>query len=108
MPWLECCSDGRYRVAERTYILEADALIAEDEIQIKAAQDETDAGITLYPFSLETEHGVFRWHVEVIEYHRPDGQTIKGFSLTEFPDGVIVTDQLMFIMHNGWTRQRIH
>ncbi|MGB9669940.1 MAG: hypothetical protein ACPLXR_02110 [Halothiobacillaceae bacterium] len=108
MPWLECCSDGRYRVAERTYILEADALIAEDEIQIKAAQDETGEGITLYPFSLETEHGVFRWHVEVIQYYRPSGETMKGFSLTESPQGVVITDQVMFVLYNGWRNDSIH
>jgi len=108
MPWLDCCSDGRYRVADRSYILEADALIAEEQIHIKTAPDDSREGITLYPFSLETEHGLFRWHVEVIDYYLPAGQTMKGFSLTEVPAGVIVTDPLMFVLHNGWNPHQIH
>lgn len=99
---LDCCGDGMYLTTGCYYVLDSLAVIPEAPVTIKHARAIDGFGTSIHPFRLETEHGEFRWAVEVIEYLIPKVKTVKGYSMVTSPPGVVVTEQVSFTILEGW------
>jgi hypothetical protein len=94
---LDCYADGMYFTAGCYYVLESLAVVPEPPVVIKPASA-SGGGISIHPFRLQTEHGEFRWAVEVLDYSIPAVKVIKGYSMTDAPEGTIVMEQLHFTL----------
>lgn len=99
---IDCCCDGMYLTAGYYYILDSLAVVPEPPLIIKRASSVEGHRMSIHPFSLQTEHGEFRWAVEVIEHLIPRVSTIKGYSMVAAPLGVVVTEQISFTVLDGW------
>ena len=99
---LDCCGDGMYLTAGHYYILDSLAVVPEQPVIIKRASSVEGCGMSIHPFSLQTEHGEFRWAVEVIDHLIPRVRTIKGYSMVAAPRDVVVTEQISFTVLDGW------
>ena len=95
---IDCCCDGVYFVAGHYYILDALKCYADSEESIGQENAPHGHRYTSHTLSMATEHGLFRWRVELIEYQVPRWKAIRGYSLTASPPGVVIVEQPMFTL----------
>lgn len=104
MYWIEICTDGSYVIDGQEY-----PLLAEGIEQQEPVYDESSMSDSLeisIPFELETEHGLFAWEVDVIEYRALDVASFLGYRITEYPSTVFLKDEVMFRIQDGWANPR--
>ncbi|EMP3662892.1 hypothetical protein ACM75Y_23295 [Pseudomonas aeruginosa] len=100
MYWIERCADGSYIHGGIEYPLPTDAL---EELEAYEIERSGDAWAkVIIPFSLETVHGWFRWDVQIIEYPKLGVTSLVGFEITDFPSDVILKDELILRLQDGW------
>jgi hypothetical protein len=100
MYWIEICTDGSYLLGNEEHSLPLESLEALDSHESERSGDEW-AKIVL-PYQLVTEHGVFIWEVEIIEYMQLDVASFLGYSLKEYPKSVTLKDEVTFCLQDGW------
>ena len=100
MYWIEICTDGSYVINGQEYPLLSEGI--EEHESSDGERSGNDWAKSIIPFELETEHGVFVWEVEIIEYLGRDVASLLGYRITEYPDHVLLKDEVMFRMQDGW------
>ena len=97
MYWIEICTDGSYVHSGQEYPLPVDDI---ERMESQSAEDADDEFII--PFQLKTEHGVFVWEVEIIDYVEIGAASLLGSRITRYPDNVFLKDEVIFRMQDGW------
>lgn len=100
MYWIEIGCDGSYLFEGRKYLLPAEGIVPLDSYESERVGNDR-AKITM-PFQLSTDHGTFCWNVEIFEYLKLGVASFIGYSITQFPDGVILKDEVTFCLQDGW------
>jgi ribosomal protein L16/L10AE len=100
MYWIEICNDGSYMAGGQEYPILADGIVERESYDGERSGNDW-AKITI-PFRIETAHGVFAWEVEVIEYLERDVTSLLGYRITEYPDHVLLKDEVAFRIQDGW------
>ncbi|WP_223526702.1 hypothetical protein [Pseudomonas sp. BF-B-26] len=100
MYWIEICTDGSYMRDGQEHCLPLESVEALDSHESERLGNEW-AKIVL-PYQLETEHGVFLWQVEIIEYLQLGVTSFLGYSLKEFPEDVVLKEEVTFCLQDGW------
>ncbi|UQS13312.1 hypothetical protein [Pseudomonas sp. HS6] len=100
MYWIEICNDGSYVSEGVEYSLQA------NDIEIHGSYDGARSGDdwakSIIPFGIATPHGDFTWEVEIIEYLKKGVTSFIGYALTAYPDGVLLKEEVMFRIQDGW------
>lgn len=100
MYWIEICSDGSYVFGGQEYALPAEGIEQyESAIGDRSGGDRVKVNV---PFGVETEHGYFAWEVELIEYLELGVTSLLGSRITAYPDDVLLKDEVMFQIQDGW------
>ncbi|WP_247263097.1 MULTISPECIES: hypothetical protein [Pseudomonas] len=100
MYWVEIEADGRYIYDGQEYPIPVD-----DVQEFESYESErfgNDWAKIVIPFLLETEHGNFKWEIEVIEYLKLNVTSFLGFSLKELPSEIILKEEVVFRLQDGW------
>jgi len=100
MFWIEICNDGSYVTGGQEYPILADGIVERESYDGERSGNDW-AKITI-PFRIETEHGVFVWEVEVIEYLEREVTSLLGYRITEYPDHILLKDEVTFRIQDGW------
>lgn len=100
MYWIEICNDGSYVIGDQVHPLPAEGIEEYESYNGERSGNEW-VKITV-PFGIETEHGVFAWEVEIIEYLEREVSSLLGHRITEYPDQVLLKDEVMFRIQEGW------
>lgn len=100
MFWIEICNDGSYVADGKEYPILTDGIVQRESRDGERSGNDW-AKITL-PFSIETEHGVFTWEVEVIEYLEREVTSLLGYRIAEHPDHVLLKEEVTFRIQDGW------
>ncbi len=101
MYWIEICNDGSYVHEGVEYPLPVDNI----EIMESQSVEGTDNEFVI-PFEIETEHGVFAWEVDIIEYVEIEAASLLGSRITQYPGNVYLKDEVIFRMQDGWLSVR--
>lgn len=100
MYWIEIRNDGSYLYEGQEYPLLSDGIVQQESCILEPRGD--DWARIIVPFELETEHGVFTWDVEIIEYIALGVTSFLGMEITDYPDGVILKEEVRFRVQDGW------
>lgn len=100
MYWIEICTDGSYLWNHQEFSISTESLEVADTCE--SARSGNDWARIVTTFQAETEHGVFSWDVEIIEYLELGVASFIGYSLTHFPEGVVLKDEVTFQLQDGW------
>lgn len=100
MYWIERGADGSYLHEDREYPLLTENLVELDSYE--SERSENDWVRIVFPFELETEHGIFAWDVEIIEYLKLGVASLIGFAISNFPANVILKDEIELRLQDGW------
>ncbi|MDF5962606.1 hypothetical protein P4117_27285 [Pseudomonas aeruginosa] len=100
MYWIEICTDGSYVVDGQEF-----PLLSEGIEQLESNDGERSGSDWVKystPFELETEHGVFVWEVQLIEYLKLSVVSLLGSRIIKYPNHVLLKDEVMFRIQDGW------
>lgn len=100
MYWIEVRNDGSYLYEGKEYPLFSDGMVQQESCTLEPRGD--DWARIIVPFELETEHGLFTWDVEIIEYMMLGVTSFLGMEITDFPTGVILKEEVRFRVQDGW------
>ncbi len=100
MYWIERGADGSYLHEGTEYPILAERLVALDSYTTERYENEWEKMV--FPFELETEHGFFEWHIEIIEYLNQGVASLIGFRINNFPTSVILKDEVELRLQDGW------
>lgn len=100
MYWIEICTDGSYVHNGQEYPLLAEGIEQCESFNGERAANDWEK--VIIPFEIETEHGVFVWEVELIEYLELGVTSLLGYRITQYPDEVLLKDEVMFRIQDGW------
>lgn len=100
MYWIEICSDGSYLNGGEQYPIMAEGI--EQHESVDGERSGNDWAKTIIPFAIETQHGIFAWEVEIIEYLELEVTSFLGYRITEYPEQVLLKDEVMFRIQDGW------
>lgn len=104
MYWIEAGNDGSYVFEGQEYPLLSEGI---EELEgYEGERSGNDWAKVVHCFQLETEHGVFGWEVELIEYLELNVTSFLGYSITEFPSNVLLKDEVTFHIQDGWAYPR--
>lgn len=100
MYWIERGADGSYLHEGTEYPILAEELVALDSYTAERYENEWEK--IVFPFELETDHGTFGWHIEIIEYLNQGVASLIGFKINNFPTNVILKDEVELRLQDGW------
>lgn len=100
MYWIEICTDGSYVADGVEHVLQAEGI--EQLESYDSERSGNNWAKTTIPFGIETQHGAFAWEVEIIEYLERGVTSLLGYTITDYPDGVLLKDEVMFRIQDGW------
>lgn len=100
MYWIEVRNDGSYLYEGQEHTLLSEGIVQQESCILEPTGD--DWARIIVPFELETEHGVFTWDVEIIEYITLGVTSFLGMKITDFPAGVILKEEVRFRVQDGW------
>ncbi|MDY2564051.1 hypothetical protein SON66_12330 [Pseudomonas syringae] len=100
MYWIEICTDGSYESDGVEYPLRAEEI---EQLESKEGERSgNDWEKAIIPFAIETLHGYFSWEVEIIEYLERGVTSLLGYTVAECPNGVLLKDEIVFRIQDGW------